>query len=92
MVRIQYFHCCAQGSVPGQATEIPQEFPQAKQQKKKKKERERETESYFDLVLTLSRDPTEVREGTLCIAGEWAESVLGRWTSKSLRQVCAQCI
>ena len=60
--------------------------------KKKKKERERETESYFDLVLTLSRDPTEVREGTLCIAGEWAESVLGRWTSKSLRQVCAQCI
>ena len=91
MVRIQYFHCCVQGSVPGQATEIPQEFPQAKQQKKKKK-RERETESYFDLVLTFKQGPNRSERGHFVHSWGVGRECSRRGTSKSLRQVCAQCV
>ena len=37
MVRIQCFHCCGLGSIPGQGTEIPQVVQRGQKKIKKKK-------------------------------------------------------
>ena len=41
VVRIQGFHCCGPGSIPGQETKIPQVAAFGKKKKKKKERKER---------------------------------------------------